>query len=282
MQGSRRRIPEASAADRHGPVDTEGVTWGTMPSRRSVTSPSCSDRAAIGTSSPAAWRPGWPPRCRPAPHRGSTGSRAPRRTACRARRCCSTPPGTRTAPPCHHRLVARVAPGADDVPVFPRYDLAAQFATIRPVGELTDVPVPPVWWCEPDPGRARRPVLRHGAGSTAGCRPTSCRTTSATAGCTTPTPPTSATCRTPPSTCWPGSTPSTDHAERFRSSSTTRSGDTPLRRRVGRTRTWYEFASRGGFAVAADRARLRLARRALARRRGRRGARAGATRGSAT
>jgi aminoglycoside phosphotransferase (APT) family kinase protein len=49
-----------------------------------------------------------------------------------------------------HRLVARVAPGADDVPVFPRYDLPGQFAAIRLVGELTDVPVPRVWWCEAD------------------------------------------------------------------------------------------------------------------------------------
>jgi aminoglycoside phosphotransferase (APT) family kinase protein len=51
-----------------------------------------------------------------------------------------------------HRLVARLAPAPDDVPVFPRYDLAAQFETIRLVGELTDVPVPPVLWSEPDPG----------------------------------------------------------------------------------------------------------------------------------
>ena len=59
----------------------------------------------------------------------------------------------------HHRLVARVAPGADDVPVFPRYDLAAQFSTIRAVGELTDVPVPAVWWCEPDPGPLGAPFF---------------------------------------------------------------------------------------------------------------------------
>jgi aminoglycoside phosphotransferase (APT) family kinase protein len=49
------------------------------------------------------------------------------------------------------RLVARVAPMGEDVPVFPTYDLTAQFQTIKTVGALTDVPVPTAWWCEPDP-----------------------------------------------------------------------------------------------------------------------------------
>lgn len=49
------------------------------------------------------------------------------------------------------RLVARVAPMGDDVPVFPTYDLPGQFLTIKTVASLTDVPVPPAWWCEPDP-----------------------------------------------------------------------------------------------------------------------------------
>ena len=48
-------------------------------------------------------------------------------------------------------LVARVAPAAVDVPVFPSYDMEGQFNTIRTVGELTDVPVPRALWCEPDP-----------------------------------------------------------------------------------------------------------------------------------
>jgi aminoglycoside phosphotransferase (APT) family kinase protein len=46
------------------------------------------------------------------------------------------------------RLVARVAPDTNDVPVFPTYDLPGQFATIRTVSEMTDVPVPSTWWCE--------------------------------------------------------------------------------------------------------------------------------------
>jgi aminoglycoside phosphotransferase (APT) family kinase protein len=44
------------------------------------------------------------------------------------------------------RLVARIAPSAGDVPVFPSYDLERQARLITLVGELTDVPVPKVWW----------------------------------------------------------------------------------------------------------------------------------------
>jgi aminoglycoside phosphotransferase (APT) family kinase protein len=50
------------------------------------------------------------------------------------------------------RLVARLAPSAADVPVFPTYDLGAQFETIRRVGERSSVPVPRVWWYEADAG----------------------------------------------------------------------------------------------------------------------------------
>jgi aminoglycoside phosphotransferase (APT) family kinase protein len=49
------------------------------------------------------------------------------------------------------RLVARLAPDAEDVPVFPTYDLGRQFRLIRAVAEQTDVPVPPTFWHEPDP-----------------------------------------------------------------------------------------------------------------------------------
>ncbi|MBV8928840.1 MAG: phosphotransferase family protein [Mycobacteriaceae bacterium] len=47
------------------------------------------------------------------------------------------------------RLVVRVAPTADDVPVFPSYRLDHQFEVIRLVAEKTDVPVPQVRWIEP-------------------------------------------------------------------------------------------------------------------------------------
>ncbi|BBX39664.1 phosphotransferase family protein [Mycobacterium simiae] len=51
--------------------------------------------------------------------------------------------------PVQQKLVTRVAPSASDVQVFPSYRLDHQFDVIRKVGELTDVPVPPVRWLEP-------------------------------------------------------------------------------------------------------------------------------------
>lgn len=50
--------------------------------------------------------------------------------------------------PVEQKLVARVAPTAEDVQVFPTYRLDHQFEVIRKVGELTDVPVPRVRWLE--------------------------------------------------------------------------------------------------------------------------------------
>jgi aminoglycoside phosphotransferase (APT) family kinase protein len=50
--------------------------------------------------------------------------------------------------PVAQKLVARVAPTNEDVPVFPSYRLDHQFEVIRQVGELTDVPVPRVRWIE--------------------------------------------------------------------------------------------------------------------------------------
>lgn len=46
--------------------------------------------------------------------------------------------------------VARMAPEASAVPVFPRYDLATQFAVISQVAARSGVPVPAVRWYEPD------------------------------------------------------------------------------------------------------------------------------------
>lgn len=46
------------------------------------------------------------------------------------------------------KWVARVAPSAADVPVFPTYRMDHQFDVIRLVGELSDVPVPRVRWLE--------------------------------------------------------------------------------------------------------------------------------------
>ena len=50
--------------------------------------------------------------------------------------------------PVEQKLVARVAPTAEDVQVFPTYRLDHQFEVIRKVAELTDVPVPRVRWLE--------------------------------------------------------------------------------------------------------------------------------------
>ena len=47
-------------------------------------------------------------------------------------------------------LVARIAPDVVDVPVFPSYDLERQFRVLRLVAELSEAPVPKVWWYEPD------------------------------------------------------------------------------------------------------------------------------------
>lgn len=50
-----------------------------------------------------------------------------------------------------HRLVARVAPADEDIPVFRRYDLAMQFRVMRLVAERSDTPVPACHWLEEDP-----------------------------------------------------------------------------------------------------------------------------------
>ena len=48
-------------------------------------------------------------------------------------------------------LVARIAPGEADEPVFANYALDHQFALLAQVAQLTDVPVPRVRWLELDP-----------------------------------------------------------------------------------------------------------------------------------
>src|SRR5215475_11448169 len=53
-----------------------------------------------------------------------------------------------------HALVARMAPDATDVPVFPNYDLRRQFDVIRLAGERTSIPVPRMYWLEPDAAAA--------------------------------------------------------------------------------------------------------------------------------
>ncbi|MDQ2677690.1 MAG: phosphotransferase family protein [Actinomycetota bacterium] len=49
-----------------------------------------------------------------------------------------------------HPLVFRIAPDAAAVPVFQTYDFDSQFRVMAKVGELSDVPVPDVYWLEED------------------------------------------------------------------------------------------------------------------------------------
>ena len=48
----------------------------------------------------------------------------------------------------HDPLVARIAPDPNDIAVFPTYDLAMQFDTMRAVAKVGTVPVPEVRWLE--------------------------------------------------------------------------------------------------------------------------------------
>jgi aminoglycoside phosphotransferase (APT) family kinase protein len=61
--------------------------------------------------------------------------------------------------PRSHSFVARLAPDPRDVPVFPRYDLEAQFRLMRLVGERSRVPVPRVPWLELDPAHLGSPFF---------------------------------------------------------------------------------------------------------------------------
>ena len=66
-----------------------------------------------------------------------------------------------TGPGGHHeeRLVARLAPDARDMPVFPSYDLDRQFRLIQALGECGEVPVPRAYWSESDPGAIGTPFF---------------------------------------------------------------------------------------------------------------------------
>lgn len=59
----------------------------------------------------------------------------------------------------NHELVVRIAPDTTAVPVFPNYDLDEQFRTMATVAELTDVPVPELYWSEPDPAPLGAPFF---------------------------------------------------------------------------------------------------------------------------
>jgi aminoglycoside phosphotransferase (APT) family kinase protein len=145
-----------------------------------------------------------------------------------------------------HRLVARLAPGEHDVPVFPRYDLGRQFDAIRLVGELTDVPVPRVWWSEPDAaaigspffvmsrvdGRVPPDVMPYNFGDSwlyHAAPDDQRRLQDATVDVI-------------------ARLHAIDDATgRFAFLTPDEAGDTPLRRRVAVARAWYDFAAADGF-----------------------------------
>jgi aminoglycoside phosphotransferase (APT) family kinase protein len=56
-------------------------------------------------------------------------------------------------------FVARLEPNPDDCPVFPVYDMKAQFDLLRLVRERSRVPVPRVRWLELDPGPLGTPFF---------------------------------------------------------------------------------------------------------------------------
>ena len=57
------------------------------------------------------------------------------------------------------RYVARMAPEPSAVPVFPRYDLPAQFEVISRVAACCDIPLPALRWNEPDGGALGTPFF---------------------------------------------------------------------------------------------------------------------------
>jgi aminoglycoside phosphotransferase (APT) family kinase protein len=57
------------------------------------------------------------------------------------------------------RLVARLAPAASAVPVFPSYDLERQYRVLEGVATLSSVPVPRVRWLELDTGQLGSPFF---------------------------------------------------------------------------------------------------------------------------
>ncbi|MFC4119398.1 phosphotransferase family protein [Nonomuraea zeae] len=57
------------------------------------------------------------------------------------------------------RCVARLAPAAEAVPVFPAYDLRAQFEVMRLAREKAGIPAPRTLWFEPDPAPLGTPFF---------------------------------------------------------------------------------------------------------------------------
>ena len=198
-------------------------------------------------------------RCRRAPTRGHPAQRH-RRQRHVVETLVLDAAWTEDGEPRTGEYVARVAPAAEDVPVFPDYALQDQYDAMRIVGELTDVPVPTVGWIEPTGEVLGTPfflmdrvdgvvppdvmpynfgdnwlfdAVARGPAPAAGRRPSRC-----SPGCTrSPTPPTTFAFLDPPTT----------------------PGATPLARNLARTPRLVRVRGPRHRPLAAGRARARLA-----------------------
>ena len=231
------------------------------PAPRPATAASC------GRASSAGWRGA-------SARRRSRRSAARPRTACRARRCCSTRAGRGRRAQRRGALVARARarPGRD-VPVFPSYDLERQFRVMRAGRRARRVPVPRVRLARARSGAARRAVLRDGARRRAGAARHHARTPSATAGSRRRRPSSRRGCRTR-SVAVLAELSTRSTGRRRRRFGFLALDASPAPRRCAATsadqRGFYDWVRRGRHPLAADRARLRVARRELAAARGRR------------
>ena len=145
-----------------------------------------------------------------------------------------------------HPLVFRIAPDPSAVPVFQTYDFDAQFRVMAKVRELSDVPVPEVYWLEEDPAAHRCAVLRDESDQRRGAARRACPTTSATTGSSTRRSRTSSASRSHRSTRSPVCTGSRIRRRTSTSSRLDAEGDTPLRRHVADLRGYYEWVSSDG------------------------------------
>ena len=140
------------------------------------------------------------------------------------------------------QLVARVAPEPEDVPVFPEYDMAGQFRTIQTVAELTDVPVPPQWWCEDDPSVIGAPFFV--MGRVDGVVPPDVPAYPFGGWLFEATPEEQARLQEASITILARLHAIEEPERRFPHLAGTFSGDTPLRRHLAGRRHWYEWAAK--------------------------------------
>jgi aminoglycoside phosphotransferase (APT) family kinase protein len=143
------------------------------------------------------------------------------------------------------QLVARVAPADVDVPVFPSYDMQSQFDVIRIVDDLTEVPVPRVWWCEnsPEPLGAQFFVMSRVEGLVP---PDNLPYALGGNWLYDATPEQQQRLQTTTIEAIAQLHDISDPEQRFPFLEPSTSGDTPLRRHVAKTWNWYDMAKQDG------------------------------------